>query len=42
VVESCPVVSAAEVGTEVSAAAAVVTVVPAIDVDGTVLTDSVI
>jgi len=35
------VVSAAEVGTEVSAAV-VVTVVPAIDVDGTVLTDSVI
>ena len=40
VVESCPVVSAAEVGREV-ASSAVVTVVSAIDVDGTVLKISV-
>ena len=41
VVESCPVVSAAEVGREV-ASTVVVTVVSAIVVDGTVLSDSVI
>jgi len=41
VVESGPVVSAAEVGREV-ASAVVVTVVSAIDVDRTVLIDSVI